>query len=169
MGISIKVGDPIPLRLLTENRVTDRFVRAIIRDSVGAEITGSPANVPHLANGFYSSDAINMPSTDHITVEYDVFDDAGFTTPSDDLFPDSERFDLDELGTAIDELLAAATKGDMVATVSDEDNLKAQVSDQDALSASVSDDDEIKAVVSDLDAIGAQVSDNESIGGSVDC
>ena len=74
MGIALKVGEKIPLFLLTENRVTNRVVRARVRDALGAEISGSPFTVPHLADGEYFNDSELMPNTPHLIVTYDVFD-----------------------------------------------------------------------------------------------
>ena len=103
MGIALKVGEPIPLAALLTTRETTKFVRAIVRDADGVEIAGSPFNVPHLANGFYFYDLVLMPNTPSITVEYDAFEDAGFTSPSF-IDPSGERFDLDEFGSQLDKL-----------------------------------------------------------------
>ena len=169
MGINLKVGEKIPLALLLENRATDRFVRAIVRDDVGAQMAGSPFNVPRVSNGWHYDISVGMPDSAYLTVEYDVFDDAPFTTASTDLLPAHERFDRDDLASAIDILIAASREGTIKGTVLDADDILAKVSDDDAISATVQDDDALKAKVSDDDQISGTVEDDTSMTGQVDC
>lgn len=136
MAINLVPGDKIPLALLTETRVTGKFVRARVRDSSGVEIAGSPFTVPHLADGYYYSNTIaTMPDTPYLTVEYDVFEEASFLTPSN-LFPDGERFDRDDIADAINDLknsgLRTTIEGDVEGSVEligevDADDLSSEV------------------------------------------
>ncbi len=169
MGINLKAGEKIPLFLLTENRVTDRVVRARIRNELGAEISGSPKSVPHLSDGEYFDDTVLMPDTKSIIVAYDVFDGPGFTNLSQDLLPIDERFDLDELATAIDQLKTASRQADLTAKVNDTNTLKATITDDDEITAAVRDDDELKATVKDQDELKAKVDNDNELTGSVDC
>lgn len=92
MGISIEDGAKLPLRVLLEDRAEDKFPRAILRDQLGAQI-GLAIALAHIANGFYGDDSVTKPDIPNLTVEYDIFDDAEFTTPTANLNPTGERFD----------------------------------------------------------------------------
>ena len=160
MGVALKSGEAIPFLLLTESRDTTKFVRATVRDPSGSEVAGSPVSVPHLANGTYASNALlNMPNVLNIVVEYDVFDDALFTTPSCDLGPDEERFDLDNLTSEL-QTLETFRPSDVIAVVQDEDILRASVQDEDGLAA-IAEDEEIESVIEDQTELGVKVDDSE--------
>jgi len=169
LGINLKAGDKIPLFLLTENRVTDRVVRARVRNEFAVEISGSPVTVAHLDDGEYFDDSLLMPNTSHIMVTYDVFDGPGFTNVSQDLLPDDERFDLDDLGTAIDELKNASRQADLEAEITDNDALSATVTDADELDAGVTDLDGLKATVGDVDELKGEVDNDSDLTGNIDC
>lgn len=82
--MNIKVGDKIPLVLQLFDNATTKFVRAVIRDATDAPISGSPFTLAHEANGLYTNNAAVMPDTPFVSVQYLVYDDAGFTTLSED-------------------------------------------------------------------------------------
>jgi len=168
LAINLKVGEKIPLAILLETRVTDKFVRAIVRGATGAEIVGSPFGVPHVSNGWHYDDTVLMPDTAYLTVEYDVFADALFTT-STDLLPDHERFDRDDLASAIDTLLASSQQGTIKAIVLDADDISSKVSDDDSIGATLQDDNALKAKVSDDEQISGKVGEDDSLTGQVDC
>lgn len=118
MGINLKVGDKVPLFLTLESRQTNRFVRATLRNEMDVELSGSPVAMPHLSNGDYSAPmAIMMPDTDSILVKYDTFEDALFTILSDENKPTNERFDKDEITSAIDDLVNASRRGEFMAVL----------------------------------------------------
>jgi len=169
MGIALKVGEKIPLFLLTENRVTDRVVRARIRNALGAEITGSPFTVPHLADGEYFDDSVLMPNTPSIIISYDVFDGPGFTNPSQDLLPEDERFDLDELGSAIDDLKNAARGQDLEAIISTDDNLEAVINEGDENLEAILSDNELEAVIIESSDELEAIIESDNLEGEISC
>ena len=97
MASNLASGEDIPLFLTLESKDTGKFVRATIYDADGAQV-GAVVSVAHLVDGNYFDDSRTMPSVANIIVVYDVFDDAGFTTPSTDDLSINERFDLDSGG-----------------------------------------------------------------------
>jgi len=169
LGIALKAGERIPLFLLLENRATDRVVKATIKNAFAVEIVGSPVNVPHLAVGEHFDESLAMPNTKHIVVTYDVFDGPGFTNPSQDLLPEVERFDLDELATAVDQLLTAARQADLEGTVEDTDAVVATVEDTEGLDAEVTDTEKIEATVEDTETINAEVDNDNDLKGNIEC
>ena len=63
---------------------TGKFVRAIVRKTDGTEVTGSPFTLAHIGNGKYTNNTLLMPNEDRLDVTYETYDDAGFTTLSED-------------------------------------------------------------------------------------
>lgn len=93
-----RLGRPIPVNFVIPSRATDRYVRATVRDATGAQI-GGLLPVPHLAGGHYKATGPNMPATDHVTVKYDVFTDAGYTTPDPTNGSSLDVFEINDSAT----------------------------------------------------------------------
>lgn len=100
MSARARLGDPIPVYLQLHTGDTVKFVRAHLRDASGTPLGGSPASLPHVANGMYVNLSFSMPNTPFVTITYEVFDDAGFTVPSsfDGDGEDSYVFDASDVG-----------------------------------------------------------------------
>jgi len=164
MGINLEAGDNIPLRMLLEDRATDKFIRARVRDDVGAEISGSPFSVAHLSDGFYAdSTSATMPDKPHITVEYDVFDDALFTTSSIHE-PDGERFDIDELASLVDQI--ENIRGvDIVGTILEDQVIMGSVKEEKIIGTIIEDD--LDGTVSEKGITGEVT--KQIITGTVEC
>lgn len=80
--MNLKPNDIIPLVLQLFDNATNKFVRAVVRDNSGVQISGSPFTLAHQANGLYINGSALMPNKPFISVQYLVYDDAGFTTLS---------------------------------------------------------------------------------------
>lgn len=80
--MNLKPGDKIPLVLQLFDNAVNKFVRAVVRDASDTQIAGSPFALAHEANGLYTNSTAEMPNTPFISVQYLVYDDAGFTTLS---------------------------------------------------------------------------------------
>jgi hypothetical protein len=93
---ALKLGQRIPIAMQLFDSATNKYVRATISKADGSALSGSPFNVPHEANGLYKLNTQDMPNTPFITVQYKVFDDAGFTTPSADHADGLDVFSLAE-------------------------------------------------------------------------
>ena len=147
MGIALKLGQKIPLKALAQNRATGKVVRAIVKDATNVSIAGSPVTLPHVGDGVYFLDTLVMPNTPNISVEYDPFDGPGFTNPSTDILPTSERFEFDEdfEGTRIfagsEVLTGNITSDTLEGTVEDDkENLSGEISDEEKLSGELSEE-----------------------------
>lgn len=178
------VGDTLALSLQLFDSATDKFVRGTLRDDAGADLGASPASLTHDSNGNYTNSTVTMPAgTDYVTVTYEVFDDALFTTPSADHGSAIDTFDLsipsseilDCLTTIKDALDALelivngiAQVGDVLAVVTDGDPLVATVSD-DQVIARVLDEDTQQSVVATDEPTGLNLSDEDQIISTVEC
>lgn len=80
--MNLKPGDKIPLVLQLFDNAVNKFVRAVVRDSSDTQIAGSPFALAHEANGLYTNSTAEMPNSAFVSVQYLVYDDAGFTTLS---------------------------------------------------------------------------------------
>ncbi len=80
--MNLLVGDPLPVAVQLYDGATNKFVRAWIRDQGGALVGASPYAVPHLAGGLYELTGLFMPLAEFVTIQFKIYDDAGFTTPS---------------------------------------------------------------------------------------
>jgi hypothetical protein len=80
--MNLRKGQAIPLAFQLHDGDTTKYVRAVVRDSSDTPISGSPFSLPHESAGLYTNNSGVMPDTPFITVQYQAFTDAGFTTPS---------------------------------------------------------------------------------------
>lgn len=76
----IRVGATVPLTAKLNDGQTTKFVRATVFDHVGGAVPGSPFTLTHVGNGVYQNASLNMPEVPFITVCYEAFNDAGFTS-----------------------------------------------------------------------------------------
>lgn len=80
--MNLKPNDVIPLVLQLFDNDATKYVRANVRDASDTVISGSPFTLAHEANGLYTNASAVMPNTPFVSVQYLVYDDAGFTTLS---------------------------------------------------------------------------------------
>lgn len=80
MSKFLNVGDTIYLELQLSNGATDKYPRAYVRNTAGAEISGSPVDLVHVSGGLYTNSDLQMPSTDQVTAQFKVFSDSGHTS-----------------------------------------------------------------------------------------
>lgn len=72
---------PVTFKLFDTNNAV--FVKATVKTDAGVGLSGSPANLPNVGNGRYQTSSFRMPSgVNYVTVDYQVFNDSGFNTPS---------------------------------------------------------------------------------------
>lgn len=79
MIYSLKPGEKLPLSFQCFNYSESVFVRAILRDSDWAELPQSPVDLTLGADGKYSNGLIDMPDVPHVTAQYVVYSDSGYT------------------------------------------------------------------------------------------
>lgn len=81
LGISLKVGEEVPIICRLYDRATDKFPQAVIRDDAGILLT--TLDLSHESNGAYVPFApYNMPDEDFIKVYFDVYNEVGHATLS---------------------------------------------------------------------------------------
>ncbi|KKN45879.1 hypothetical protein LCGC14_0678740 [marine sediment metagenome] len=80
--IRITENDVIPLALQLEDGDVGKFPQAIVRDDGGNELGGSPYDLTHKGDGFYSSTSLVMTSDPFISAVYIVYNEIGHTTES---------------------------------------------------------------------------------------
>jgi hypothetical protein len=94
----LQVGQIVPLVAILECPAGETvYVRAEIRDRLNAVL--SVKNLIDQSNGEFTNYTYLMPDEPLIKVFYQVFEDAGYTTPSSIFCPDNEtytRLEIDE-------------------------------------------------------------------------
>ena len=80
--LTVRAGDKVPLNLQIIEGDADKYVRAIVKDPLGADYGLSPYVLTHVNEGLYSNNALSMPGLSYLTAQYQVFEDAGFTIRS---------------------------------------------------------------------------------------
>jgi hypothetical protein len=91
-----RVGDPLPIDCKLWDGNNSVFVRAYLTNDLGQSILGSPISVPNIGNGKYATSAIFMPAgTAYVSCSYEVFSDAGFTTPATQYTDATDNFPLE--------------------------------------------------------------------------
>jgi len=92
----IRVGDQAILNMWLHDEATNKYVRAHCRNAAGTVLSGSPFTLSHIARGHYQAKPFTMPLSQEIEVIYEVYNDAGFTTPSPDHLGAFELIELDQ-------------------------------------------------------------------------
>lgn len=118
-----QVGDPIPLGLQLSAGETNKFVRARVYAPSGAEVSGSPVALPHVANGLYQADDLPMPDQIYVFAQYRVYTDSGFSTLDNNYGIGSDIFEKSVLASAP----AAEIVTDIVGEVNDEDKILGEI------------------------------------------
>lgn len=91
------IGYPIDLAIRLKGLATNKFVRATVFADDLLEISGSPVLLDHLSGGLYVDSSLIWPDSRSLFVNFDAFDDAGFTivTAGEASF---QKLDLDQTG-----------------------------------------------------------------------
>jgi hypothetical protein len=84
MSIHVKVGDPLPIAAFIEDGVAGKYIRATVKDSQGNGITGSPVTLTDLGGGLYADYSFTKKRGIFYAI-LEVFDDALFTQPNEDI------------------------------------------------------------------------------------
>ena len=182
MGSAIKIGESIPLIYQLHDGDTTKFVRATVEDPDGNPIAGSPASMPHVSNGKYENNSLLMPDKRYVSVTYQVFDDAGFTTPSPDHYDGVDSFELTvldqdlidlliELRDLLDLILDAGISvvgANLVGEVTDESEFEGEISETQEITGIITEPDAAEGEVDDGDITG-EISTDYDIDGNADC
>lgn len=89
-------GDVLPVTFKLFDINSSVYVMATVKTDAGVPLTGSPATLTSVGLGRYSSTAFLMPAgVNYVTVDYQVFSDAGLTIPSTVYSNGSDQFALE--------------------------------------------------------------------------
>ena len=81
----VQVGQALLIEVKLPDQNSGAFPRARLFDNDGTELAASPVSLSHVADGLYryTGAAIAMPNKDFVTSIIQIFEDAGFTNPSE--------------------------------------------------------------------------------------
>jgi hypothetical protein len=96
----MQVGDKLPIYIQLFDYNAGKFIKATVRNDNNTQIAGSPVELSPIGSlGFYGNNTLSFPSeTEYVTVEYVVYDDAGYTEVSTSEGGASDVFTLDSGG-----------------------------------------------------------------------
>lgn len=102
MSFKIKVNTPILLTLQLHDGAENKYPQAVIRDSAGNTILGSPVDLPHIGNGLYRDLTKSLASPQIISVTFITYDDASHTVESNDHQRATVDYEIIQETTSID-------------------------------------------------------------------
>jgi len=154
-----KIGDTIPLVLKLSDGDENVFVRCILEDQDGNALAESPVTLAHVGEGRYEDNSVVMPQKVYVTATYQVFEDAGFTIPSEthadslDVFPieilDQDLVDqLVELKALLDQILGQGFGANIAIALSENETVDLKLTDA-KVSLEIEDEESIRAEISD--------------------
>lgn len=120
--MKIKYGYNIPASLQLFNGNQTKYVRAFLRDA--SNTLFSTLSLTHVASGLYENHSVQMPNTAFVTVQYIVYDDAGFTTPSTTYSLAIDLFTLDtEAGNSTNTIIGVLSNPEIIGIVPNNDQI----------------------------------------------
>ncbi len=78
----MQVGGAIPLSIQLFDCDTNQFVRAWVRKPDGSIVGTDPVDLTQVALGLYQDFSLDFPNVPFVTVQYIVYEDAGYTVIS---------------------------------------------------------------------------------------
>jgi hypothetical protein len=89
------LGEILPLSFQLLDSDATKFCRAVVTDSAGAPLAGTPVSLSNIGGGKYSSNSLLMPNLDYVEVRYEPYDDALFTVVDPDHLVGTDVFRLE--------------------------------------------------------------------------
>jgi len=106
-----KPGSKIPIQLQLADGATNQFPSAVVKNSLGVALAGSPFALTHSASGLYLPASYPaMPVDDFVSVQYFVYSDAGRTILNPAYEISQVSFELDANDAAILGALGASSE-----------------------------------------------------------
>ena len=181
MSINVKFEEPMPLSLQLFDGATDKYIKVILKRPDGVALPESPVYLTNVGDGNYQDNAVLMPAYTHIVATFKVYDDAGYSVPSESHSDTEETFKLDiidqdlidqliELKELLNELAnqrvilpePAAIKVKLV-----EDKITAILRDE-GIEPKVSNEESI-SIKSEEETVGVTMQDEENVSVDKDC
>lgn len=129
MAIHTKPGDPIRLNLQLFDGDENKFIKAYLRDNLGAQLAGSPVTLTHTDNGLYEDDSILMPNNPEVTAVYEVYNDSGFLFRSRKHSDSIDIYRPDRVLELVLDLAANICAGDLEGYLIDNEELEGILDD----------------------------------------
>lgn len=101
---SIAIGSAIPLVLQLFDGDDSKYPVAVVRNSTGQEVLGSPFLLTNVGEGHYTNFSFKPDSIGYYTATYIIFDDENHTTESSN---HSRALDTYSVGVSITSLYSA--------------------------------------------------------------
>lgn len=188
MSFNVQEGEPLVLRLLLPEQDDSKFVRAIVKDEDGLELTGSPFDLVNSGDGeYFFKDEMNLVFPENkleVVAIYQIYDDAAYTIPTVDYGQQAvdlfRNLDVQvtvgdiELGDSFEQALERVEKlvnetlklrDDINVLVEDDEAVEVELSYSDeAVEIGVEEEDEILVELSNSDEpIEMEIEDDEDI------
>lgn len=173
-SVLVEAGAMMPLQIVLEDQSAIKFPRATLIDPNGVTLT--TRSMAYAGSGVYFDIGYPMPAAhDNVFVLYEVFEDVGYTTPSQ-YYPDLVTYNKDKGISEITEAIkgAVTVQGDVAAMVDDDTDMTLVSQDDstagvtgDALAASVGSDD--LAAKSDTGDLTAKADEDDLTSETCDC
>jgi len=119
-SIPVKLGDQIPLNINETNLDSTKVIKATLFDLKDLSLLPGvfPIIVAHVANGIYFDNSFEFPDgVSQVYAEYLIFDANGTTPNTTGAQNAHDIFALDDLGGAVDAILAASISSDIIVDV----------------------------------------------------
>lgn len=175
-----QIFDIIALDVQLWDYATDKYIRARVYAD-GNEMPYSPVFVPHKNSGYYfrvDSEIFFPENTQHLSIVYEIYADAGFNTLSRRHAPVSEHYVKDnpvvggdpEVIRKINQLIDIVTSHDVnsqiIGEISETFALEGFVVEEDVVGL-LYDDPVLEGVVLDSE-LGSAINDNDDISGTLE-
>jgi len=143
------IGYPIDLAIRLESLATNKFVRASVFADDLLQVSGSPVLLDHLSGGLYVDSSLIWPDSRGLFVNFDIFDDAGFTlvTAGEAAF---QKLDLDQTGLE---------RVDLSVRIEEDALLKAIILESGVMLATLIPNTEVQEVINIIEGTRAIVTD----------
>ncbi len=123
----ITVNDPIPLTLQLHDGAENKYPQAIIRDSAGSTILGSPVDLSHIGNGLYRDLTKTLASPQIISVTFVTYDDASHTTESSEHQMATVDYEIVPVTTSVDTPVFTTGEKELVGVIPEQAKLLGQI------------------------------------------
>lgn len=154
MSLHVLVGNNIFLSAALDDQIEDKFIRASLFKPDGTILT--ERTLTHKSRGLYTDNGYQMPSAyENLTVLYEAYDDAGFTTISD------YGVETEIINKKTNPVIQNSADQNIVGFI-DDDDLVGTIENEEVLIGSI-DQDDLVGKIDDVDLVG-NIEDNELTG-----
>lgn len=92
-----QIGEALKIKHKLDDGAAGKYVRAFLRDKLGAIITPNYLDLNHVGFGVYVENTFAMPNIDQLIVNFGVFTDNTYTIKDGEYTEDLDIFEKDTL------------------------------------------------------------------------